>query len=94
MKEDVFIPKNEMGVFYLFSRYHEKLGFEKILRVSTLFPDVIALRASKTVRVEIEYKLSGFLRHYVYAKVSGYYSGWRWKSGGVGDQGVVGLKGY
>jgi len=83
MVESNFIPKNEMGVFYLFSRYHEKLGIEKILKFNlNKFPDVIALKAGKTVKIEIEYKLRGFLRHYILANVQGYYSGWRWKKKG------------
>jgi len=73
-----FIPRNEMGVFYLFSRCHEKIGIEKILKFSSnRFPDVIALRAGKTVKIELEYKLSGFLKHYTLANVPGYWSGWR-----------------
>lgn len=51
----MFIPKNEQGVVYLFSKYHEKLGFEKILHISTHFPDVIAVRDGKEIRVELEF---------------------------------------
>jgi len=40
----LFVPTNEQGVIYLFSRYHEKLGFEKMLYIGTRFPDVIAMR--------------------------------------------------
>lgn len=61
----MFVPENEMGVWYLFSRYHEKLGFEKILRVSSIeFPDVIALQDGKEVRIELEYMLNSVMDHY------------------------------
>jgi len=58
-----FTPKNEKGVFYLFSRIHEKIGFEKIISFQQ-WPDIIAKRNGKTVRIELEFKLSDFLRHH------------------------------
>ncbi|RLI20850.1 hypothetical protein DRO54_05205 [Candidatus Bathyarchaeota archaeon] len=58
-----FIPKNEKGLFYIFSRFHEKFGFEKIISFQQ-WPDLIAKRKGETVRVELEFKLSDFLRHH------------------------------
>lgn len=69
MTTNEFIPKNEQGVVYLFSKYHEKLGFEKILRIGTRFPDVIAMRDGKSVSIELEYKLGGLITHYLYEKL-------------------------
>ena len=60
----MFIPKNEPGVFYLFSRLHEKLGFEEIVDVSTLTPDIIAKRRGKPVRIELEFKSNRAFSHY------------------------------
>ena len=64
----MFEPKNELGVLYWFARLHEKLGFEKILHIGAAFPDIKALRNGKIVRIELEYKLSGFLNHYYPSK--------------------------
>ncbi len=73
----VFVPKNEQGVFYLFSKHHRELGFEKIIDVGTQFPDVTALRNGNEVKVELEFLLSSFKGHYVYKKTTdkGY---WKW----------------
>ena len=60
----MFIPRNEPGVVYLFSRFHEKLGFEEIVDISTLTPDMIAKRNGKQVRIELEFKSSGAIWHY------------------------------
>ncbi len=61
----VFVPKNEQGVAYLFFKYHEKLGFERILRIGTRFPDVTAIRDGKETRIELEFLLSGVQSHYI-----------------------------
>ena len=83
-------PKNELEVLYWFSRLHEKLGFEEILRIRFgKFPDVIAKRDGKVVKVELEYKLSRFKDHYYAYRPSNYgralfWSGvlkWVWKDG-------------
>ena len=60
----MFIPRNEPGVVYLFSRFHEKLGFEEIVDISTLTPDVTAKRNGKQVAIELEFKSSSVIRHY------------------------------
>ena len=62
----MFVPKNEQGVIYLFSRYHEELGFEKILRIGTHFPDVIAVKDGAQIRIELEFLLSELLSHYIF----------------------------
>lgn len=59
----MFEPTNEMGVFYLFSKYHKELEFEEILSFQK-FPDVIALRDGIPVRIELEYKASRFHHHF------------------------------
>ena len=63
--DNVFTPTNEQGVVYLFSKYHEKLGFEKILHITTHFPDVIAKRNGKKTRIELEFLLSELQSHYI-----------------------------
>jgi len=60
-------PVNEKGVFYLFARNHEALGFPKIIEfVGDTTPDLIAIRASdnKKVGIELEYKASSAFSHY------------------------------
>ena len=73
----MFIPKNEMGVFYLFSRHHEELGFEEIIDITARFPDITALRDGKEVKIELEFLLSSFKSHYLYRESTeeGY---WKW----------------
>lgn len=58
-------PKNEAEVIYLFSKYHKKLGFSRILSISGgKFPDIHAMRRGKVVGIEMEYNLKSFLFHY------------------------------
>lgn len=78
----MFEPKNELGVLYWFARLHEKLGFEKILHIGAGFPDITALRNGELVRIELEYRLRGFLLHYEYGWVEGWLRGWRWAKKG------------
>jgi hypothetical protein len=74
----VFVPENEQGVFYLFCKYHEQLGFERILKVNAdMTPDIVAECGGKEVRIELEYDLKGLAPHYlVYGR--GSYGKWRW----------------
>lgn len=59
------IPTNEQGVVYLFSRNHEKLGFEKVKYFDTHeTPDCVALRNGKEISIEFEHKLKDFCSHY------------------------------
>jgi hypothetical protein len=62
---DAFVPKNHEGVFYLFARNHEKLGFERIIRiVQGESPDIEAIRNGKRVNIELEYESDKALEHY------------------------------
>jgi len=62
----VFVPENEKGVFYLFCKYHEKLGFDRILKVNAdASPDLVAECGGKEVRIEFEYDLGGLAPHYL-----------------------------
>src|SRR5205809_405300 len=64
------IPKNEMEVMYLFSRNHEKLGFEHILSFQQ-FPDCWAIRDGKKVGIEIEFMASNFFYNFQDSKSNG-----------------------
>lgn len=77
----MFIPKNEAGVMYLFSRYHEELGFEKIIKFNTTtgFPDIVALRDGKKVRIELEHTLGKIRVHYECIKSTNHE--WFWDDG-------------
>lgn len=63
-KEKFIEPTNEKGVFYLFSRHHEELGFEEIVEFIDGTPDLRAIRNGKEVGVELENKASGAFSHY------------------------------
>jgi len=58
-----YIPSNEQGVVFLFGRLHELLGFEDVVLVQTRYPDCVAIRNGNEVRIEFEFKSSGFLTH-------------------------------
>jgi len=71
------IPENEMEVLYLFLRNHERLGFERILKIQTKLPDIIALRNGKVVRIEVEYLTSRFYQHFeIYTNVADKFAFW------------------
>jgi hypothetical protein len=57
-----YAPENELGVVFLFSRLARKLGFE-IDEIRPFYPDCIAYRDNKRVRIEFEYRSSNFARH-------------------------------
>jgi len=57
-----FIPKNELGVILLFGRYYDYLGFQ-VLDVHSRYPDCIAIKNGKRIRIEFEYKTSNFIIH-------------------------------
>jgi len=60
-----FLPQNHEGLFYLFSRNHEKLGFEQIVRIdSNSSPDIKATRNGVEVGIELEYNSSSVFEHY------------------------------
>jgi hypothetical protein len=64
VKEKFREPINEKGVFYLFSRYHEELGFEEMVEFIDGTPDLRAIKGGKEVGVELEYAASGAFFHY------------------------------
>jgi len=61
-----FIPQNELGVFYLFSRNREKLGFKEIVRINQgSSPDIIAIKDNgEQVGIELEHESRNVLSHY------------------------------
>ena len=66
-------PNNETHLIWLFTLYHKDYGFSDILNIGTFFPDVIAIRDGKKLKIEFEYKLSGFFSHYCVDSFEGYY---------------------
>jgi hypothetical protein len=58
----MLIPTNEQGVVSMFSYLHKELGFE-IVSIGTLYPDCIAEKNGKRVRIEFEYVAQNFIRH-------------------------------
>ena len=61
-----FEPQNEQGVFYLFARYHEKLGFREVVRFNpNEAPDIVAIKHDgEQVGIELEYETRRVLEHY------------------------------
>lgn len=59
------IPQSEQDVFYLFSRHHEKLGFEKVVKTQTFAPDVYAIKDGIEVKIELEFHLLSAKNHYL-----------------------------
>lgn len=64
------IQINEPWVVYFFSKFHEQLGFEKIINVQTSYPDCTALKESKEVSIEFESKSSHLQTHLEYDEVN------------------------
>jgi len=63
--QELFIPQNHAGVFYLFSRNHEKLGFRNIVRINSGTPDLVAITDDgEKVGIELEFKSSDVFDHY------------------------------
>jgi len=63
------IATSEIEVLYLFSKYHELLGFEKTLAVQSKFPDVVAVKNDKKVKIELEYNLGSLKAHMIILEV-------------------------
>jgi hypothetical protein len=61
-----FGPKNEQGVFYLFSRNHERLGFKQIIKINqNETPDIVAINdTGKKIGIELEYESRRVFEHY------------------------------
>jgi len=55
-------PENEQGVVYLFSQQAGRYGL-RVERVQDGFPDCIAYRSGKRVRIEFEYRSRNFALH-------------------------------
>jgi len=55
-------PQNELGVAYLFSHVARQLGLT-VERVQDGFPDCIAYKAGRRVRIEFEYRSRNFRDH-------------------------------
>lgn len=64
--QNEFRSTNELGVFYVFSRNHEKLGFMTIVEIRpNSSPDIIAItKDGKQVGIELEYWAMGAFKHY------------------------------
>ena len=58
-----FVPKNEDGVVLLFGRFYDILGFASIKSIHSAFPDCVAVRSGKDVRIEFEFLSSNFDLH-------------------------------
>ena len=56
-------PTNELGVIYLFSQLARKRYGLHVEAIQAAFPDCIAYRNNKKVRIEFEYKSRNFLLH-------------------------------
>jgi hypothetical protein len=55
-------PDNEQGVIYLFSHHARRFGL-RVERIQNGFPDCIAYRNRKRVRIEFEYRSRNFVLH-------------------------------
>jgi len=57
-------PRCEQEVVVLFAKMHEELGYPVISKVQTDYPDVyVQGPKGKPIRIELEYKASGFRAH-------------------------------
>lgn len=58
-----YAPEKEQGVVYLFAHLARRRFGLRVERVQQGFPDCIAYRSGKRVRIEFEYRSSSFLAH-------------------------------
>jgi hypothetical protein len=63
---------NEPWVVYLFSKFHEQLGFTKIVDIQSSFPDCTALKDNKEVTIEFESKSGHLQTHLIYGGWNSY----------------------
>ena len=74
-----YAPENELGVVYLFSRIARRLQF-RIEAIRAAYPDCIAYKhvgdREKRVRIEFEFRSSGFRKHGHDAKKCDYIVCW------------------
>lgn len=60
----LYEPVSEIGVVFLFSKHHRKLGYPYVLRIQREFPDATVLNdKGEPEKIEFEYKSSNFLKH-------------------------------
>lgn len=57
-----YSPVNELGVVFLFGSLARSLGF-RVERIRPQFPDAVAVRAGRRVRIEFEFRSSSFRVH-------------------------------
>ncbi len=57
------VPQNEQGVVFLFSALARKKYGLRVKRVQTGYPDCIAYKCGKRIRIEFEYKSRNFRDH-------------------------------
>jgi len=59
-----YAPEGELGVVFLFSKMHRKLGYPTITRIQDNFPDCEAIGPTgKKVRIEFELLSGNFFHH-------------------------------
>ncbi len=58
-----YAPANELGVVYLFSHLARKRFGLRVERVQASFPDCLAFRDGRRVRIEFEYRSRNFVQH-------------------------------
>jgi hypothetical protein len=58
-----YAPENEHGVVYLFSDLARSRFGLRVEKVRAGYPDCIAYRQGKRIRIEFEYRSSNFVRH-------------------------------
>jgi hypothetical protein len=58
-----YAPDNEQGVVFLFSHLARKKFGMRVERIQTGFPDCIAYRGTKRIRIEFEYRSRNFRDH-------------------------------
>jgi len=58
-----YAPNNEQGVIFLFSQVARKKYGLRIERIQAGYPDCIAIRQGKRIRIEFEYRSRNFVQH-------------------------------
>jgi hypothetical protein len=58
-----YAPDNELGVVFLFSYLARKRFGFRVERIQSGYPDCVAYRGSKRVRIEFEYRSRNFRQH-------------------------------
>lgn len=60
----LYEPTDEIGVVYLFAKYHKQLGFPHVKLIRDGFPDAMVLNHDGSEKaVEFEYRSANFLNH-------------------------------